>query len=83
MKSEKPQHSECWLHLLVFREASMETFQMEVLGRMIHQSGADSGFTRAVRNTIGEEGSQIERVPHKYLLSSMYYKNLYAVYRPI
>lgn len=79
MKSEKPQHSECWLHLLVFREASMETFQMEVLGRMIHQSGADSGF----RNTIGEESSKIEKVPHKYLLSSMYYKNLYTVYRPI
>lgn len=50
MKYEKPQHRECQLRLLVLSEASMETFQMEVLGSMIHQSGGHSGFRKAVKN---------------------------------
>lgn len=53
MKSEKPQQSKCCLHLLVFRRASMETFQMKVQGKMIHKSGGDCGLSGAVRNSIG------------------------------
>lgn len=50
VKYVNPQHRECQLHLLVLREASMETFQMEALGSMIHQPVGQSGFRRAVRN---------------------------------
>lgn len=53
MKSENHQHSECWLHLLVFREASMETFQMKV--KMIHQSGGDHDIRSVVRNTMSKK----------------------------
>lgn len=33
----------------------METFQMKVFRKMIHQPGGDCGFWRAARNTMSKE----------------------------